>query len=104
MPDVAADADPVTGYSRPRRRAESVVGGTSAVAPLWAGLIARLNQSLGKPVGFLNPTLYGFAPQSGVFPRHHQRQQRRLLRRTGLGRLQRTGCRLGTKLLQALSS
>jgi kumamolisin len=28
------------------------------VAPLWAGLIARLNQALGKPVGFLNPLLY----------------------------------------------
>jgi kumamolisin len=35
-----------------------VVGGTSAVAPLWAGLIALLNQKLGKPVGFLNPQIY----------------------------------------------
>src|SRR5262249_43426061 len=34
------------------------VGGTSAVAPLWAGLIARVNQQLGKPVGFINPLLY----------------------------------------------
>jgi kumamolisin len=35
-----------------------VFGGTSAVAPLWAGLIAILNQKLGKPVGFLHPVLY----------------------------------------------
>jgi hypothetical protein len=34
------------------------VGGTSAVAPLWAGLIALLNQSLGKSVRFVNPILY----------------------------------------------
>jgi kumamolisin len=32
--------------------------GTSFVAPMWAGLIARLNQALGKPVGFINPILY----------------------------------------------
>jgi kumamolisin len=46
---------------------QTVIGGTSAVAPLWAGLIALLNQSLGKPVGFLNPTLYGLPATSGVF-------------------------------------
>ena len=34
------------------------VGGTSAVAPLWAGLVARLNQAIGKSVGFMQPTLY----------------------------------------------
>jgi kumamolisin len=34
------------------------IGGTSAVAPLWAGLMARLNQKLGKPAGFINPILY----------------------------------------------
>ena len=34
-------------------------GGTSAVAPLYAGLVACLNQRLGRPVGFLNPVLYG---------------------------------------------
>ncbi|HKB89287.1 MAG TPA: hypothetical protein VKC60_02095, partial [Opitutaceae bacterium] len=31
---------------------------TSAVAPLWAGLITLINQSRGKPIGFLNPRLY----------------------------------------------
>ena len=43
------------------KRALSVVphfGGTSAVAPLWAGLIARINQKLGGRVGFINPQIY----------------------------------------------
>ena len=35
-----------------------MIGGTSAVAPLWAGLIARINAQRGNPVGFINPTLY----------------------------------------------
>jgi kumamolisin len=41
------------------------VGGTSAVAPLWAGLTALLNQLLGRPVGFLNPQLYGSVLSGG---------------------------------------
>jgi kumamolisin len=43
------------------------VGGTSAVAPLWAGLTALLNQLLGRPVGFLNPQLYGSVLSGGGF-------------------------------------
>lgn len=58
VPDVAADADPNTGY-KVRVDGQSItVGGTSAVAPLWAGLLARFNQALGKNVGYLNPLLY----------------------------------------------
>ena len=34
------------------------VGGTSAVAPLYAGLVARINTNLGASIGYLNPTLY----------------------------------------------
>jgi kumamolisin len=59
VPDVAADADPVTGYSVVIDGQATVLGGTSAVAPLWAGLVARLNQLLGTPVGFVTPGLYG---------------------------------------------
>jgi kumamolisin len=59
VPDVAGDADPSTGYSVLVDGQNTVVGGTSAVAPLWAALIALINQQLGKPVGFINPTLYG---------------------------------------------
>lgn len=58
VPDVAGNADPNTGYEVISDGQQGTVGGTSAVAPLWAGLIARINQQLGMPVGFLNPILY----------------------------------------------
>jgi kumamolisin len=58
VPDVAADADPATGYLIRVGHREVVLGGTSAVAPLWAALIALINQRLGHPVGYLNPLLY----------------------------------------------
>jgi kumamolisin len=58
VPDVAGNADPQTGYQVRVDGVDTVVGGTSAVAPLWAGLVALLNQSLGRPVGFLNPQIY----------------------------------------------
>jgi kumamolisin len=58
VPDVAGDADPTTGYRVLVDGTSSVIGGTSAVAPLWAGLVARLNQRLGKPVGYVNSQLY----------------------------------------------
>ncbi len=59
VPDVAGDADPETGYQVRVDGTDTVIGGTSAVAPLWAGLIARLNAARGAPLGFINPTLYG---------------------------------------------
>jgi kumamolisin len=40
---------------------DTVVGGTSAVAPLWAGLSARINATKASPVGFINPALYSHA-------------------------------------------
>ncbi len=58
VPDVAGDADPQTGYAIFVDGAASVVGGTSAVAPLWAALVARLNARAAQPLGFLNPRLY----------------------------------------------
>ncbi len=58
VPDVAADADPSTGYVTRVDGQADVIGGTSAVAPLWAGLVALINQSLGKPAGYLNAVLY----------------------------------------------
>jgi len=58
VPDVAANADPHTGYRVRINGQDQVVGGTSAVAPLWAALIARINQKFGRPVGFVNPLLY----------------------------------------------
>jgi kumamolisin len=58
VPDVAGNADPATGYEVRVDGTASVIGGTSAVAPLWAALVARVNQLSGKPGGFLNPQLY----------------------------------------------
>ena len=67
VPDVAGDADPATGYDIYVNGKPSVVGGTSAVSPLWAGLVALLNQGLGHRMGFLNPFIYRPGAQSGFF-------------------------------------
>jgi kumamolisin len=66
VPDVAGNADPATGYQILVDGQSSVIGGTSAVAPLWAALVALLNQQLGKPVGYLNPVLYQNLAQAGA--------------------------------------
>lgn len=58
VPDVAGNADPSTGYQILVGGQAQAIGGTSAVAPLWAGLIARLNQKLGKPVGDVHAAIY----------------------------------------------
>lgn len=82
VPDVSADADPQTGYNVYCTVAASgcpttgniVVGGTSAAAPLWAGSLALINESLqnaGKSrAGFVSPQLYALAnsqPQYAPF-------------------------------------
>ncbi len=58
VPDVAGNADPVTGYQVVVDGQQEPIGGTSAVAPLWAGLIARLAQATGKKFGLLQTALY----------------------------------------------
>ena len=59
VPDVSGDADPQTGYSVRVDGTDAVFGGTSAVAPLWAGLIARINAAKGTAtVGYVNAKLY----------------------------------------------
>jgi kumamolisin len=58
VPDVAGDADPNSGYNIRVDGQNTVVGGTSAVAPLWAGLVAVANQQLGAKVGFIQPAIY----------------------------------------------
>ena len=59
VPDVAGDADPATGYRVRVDGEDAVIGGTSAVAPLWAGLVALCNQKLGAPAGLIHPLIYG---------------------------------------------
>ena len=88
VPDVAGNADPQTGYQVLVDGSSEVIGGTSAVAPLWAALVARLAQASGG-------LLHGFADllytggdgrhQPVRLPRHHQRRQRQLLRRARAG-------------------
>ena len=58
VPDIAMSA---TNYFTRVDNSEGASGGTSAVAPLMASLIARLNQAKKKNVGFLNPFLYANA-------------------------------------------
>jgi kumamolisin len=58
VPDVAGDADPLTGYRVRVDGQDMVIGGTSAVAPLYAALIAQVNAKLGRNAGFINPKLY----------------------------------------------
>jgi len=58
VPDVSGDADPLTGYLVRVDGSDTVIGGTSAVAPLWAALIARINAGRQTPVGLVHPLLY----------------------------------------------
>ena len=61
VPDVAADADPSTGLAIYINGQWTLAGGTSAAAPLWAGLMAIADQMAGRPLGFINPALYNLA-------------------------------------------
>ena len=75
VPDVSANAAQESGYivkvdghSYPGSGSHyPPVGGTSASAPLWAALIARLNQGLKRNLGFVNPLLYQIESSSGAF-------------------------------------
>ena len=67
VPDVAGDADPNSGYNILVDGQQGVIGGTSAVAPLWAGLVALLNQQLNKRLGFLQPAIYALPEPSNGF-------------------------------------
>jgi hypothetical protein len=64
IPDIAGFAN---GYSVVQGgTTQGPFPGTSETAPLYAGLIALLNENLGQPVGYLNPTLYALAADPGV--------------------------------------
>jgi kumamolisin len=63
VPDIAGCADPASGYSILVNGTWRVVGGTSAVAPLWAGLTALINEQLETRVGFMNPLFYSTLAQ-----------------------------------------
>jgi kumamolisin len=61
VPDVAAVADSATGYQIRLNGEDYVFGGTSAVAPLWAALVARIGQGTSKKFGLIHTQLYGVA-------------------------------------------
>ncbi len=58
IPDIAANAADASGYSIVFQGQWVKIGGTSLATPLWAALIARMNQNLGYRLGFINPYLY----------------------------------------------
>jgi kumamolisin len=78
VPDVSADADPLSGYllyepsfagiGEPTLQGDW--GGTSFVAPQFNGSTAVIDSYLGHRVGLWNPNLYAFAagPNSPVTP------------------------------------
>jgi kumamolisin len=68
VPDVAGDADPQTGYQVYVDGQAQIIGGTSAVAPLWAGFVARFVQATGTRLGLLQPKLYAGAAAGRVQP------------------------------------
>ena len=76
VPDVAADAAPATGFpvvtaTRAGKYTISGHGGTSASAPLWAGLIALADQYAGRPLGFVNAGIYRIAESSDYHAAFH---------------------------------
>src|SRR5579884_3152247 len=103
VPDVAGNADPETGYQVLIDGEPGVIGGTSAVAPLWAGLVARLNQQLAKPVGFLNPLLYGPLAAAGALHDITSGNNGAYAARIGWDACTGLGSPDGAKILQGLS-
>ncbi len=67
IPDVAADANPYTGFVIYALGQEVVIGGTSVATPLWAGIIADIDGYLGHPLGLVNPLLYEIYQNSTLY-------------------------------------
>ena len=69
IPDVASDGDSVTGIALITANVGggytlSGHAGTSAAAPLWAGIIALADQYAHRHLGFVNPAVYRIARSS----------------------------------------
>jgi kumamolisin len=75
VPDVSADGDPLTGAQVVIQGQLAEVGGTSQATPIWAAIIADINQYLQQHnrqvVGFMNPALYALAAGSPPYPPFH---------------------------------
>jgi kumamolisin len=66
VPDICGNADGETGFIIRVDGSSQVIGGTSAVAPLWAGLIALLNSGHSQPLGFITPKLYALTSSANA--------------------------------------
>jgi kumamolisin len=99
VPDVAASADPECGYNILVDGQRMVVGGTSAAAPLWAGLITLLNQKLHTRAGLVSPSLYT-VNQSTCFRDITQGNNGAFTARQGWDPVTGLGTPLGNQLLQ----
>src|SRR3954447_8390776 len=64
VPDVALDADPLSGYRVIVGGSEEIIGGTSASAPAWQGIWARAQAAKGGALGFAGPVIYNTVPAS----------------------------------------
>lgn len=100
VPDVAGVADPETGWLVSVNNQPEVVGGTSAVAPMWAALAALLNQALGKRIGYLNPAIYALKGKG--FRDITQGNNGTFVAKAGPDCCTGWGVPVGTVLLQAL--
>ena len=103
VPDVAGNAAPDTGYKIRVDYLNFVVGGTSAVSPLWSGLVALMNQKLGKPVGFLNPLLYQTRAGHAAFHDITSGNNGAYAARAGWDACTGWGSPIGNKLVAALA-
>ena len=73
VPDVAADANPFTGFPVIVEGQTLIVGGTSLASPLWAGMYADLNAYLKRDLGFLNPYIYSIYRNSTLYSKAFHR-------------------------------
>jgi hypothetical protein len=101
VPDVAGNADPNSGWNVIVDGQNYVIGGTSAVAPLWAALAACLTQALGKNVGYLNSALYSL---TGWYRDIITGNNGTYAARVGWDACTGVGVPVGTKLLAALQT
>ena len=66
VPDIAINASPKSGYEMLVDGQQTVIGGSATATPLLAGLIALINQGLGRNVGYINPDLYTKIGPAGI--------------------------------------
>jgi pseudomonalisin len=64
VPDVSLDADPESGYDVVVGGTVEAIGGTSASAPSWQGIWARVQGAHSGSLGFAGPILYSTEPAS----------------------------------------